>query len=155
SGHASFAVILGDPLACWPSALVVTSLVMVGRDRELATSGTHDGIAPDLLYPPDETFHFSFVGHDHLSESCQRVAGKISDSVWDRTSVSRSEERRVGKELRKRWVKSGYTKRGVASFRDSGPGQTSFAGILGDPLSCCPSALVGTSLVMVDRDRET
>src|SRR5215470_9313032 len=29
-----------------------------------------------------------------------------------------------------------------------------FAGILGDPLPCCPSALLGTSLVLVDRDRE-
>src|SRR5215472_7085177 len=40
------------------------------------------------------------------------------------------------------------------AFRDSWSGHTSFAGILGDPLSCCPSALVGTSLVLVDRDRE-
>src|SRR5262249_3704677 len=40
------------------------------------------------------------------------------------------------------------------AFRDSWSGHTSFAGILGDPLPCCPSALVGTSLVLVDRDRE-
>src|SRR5215470_875477 len=40
------------------------------------------------------------------------------------------------------------------AFRDSWSGHTSFAGILGDPLPCCPSALVGTNLVLVDRDRE-
>src|SRR5215471_15534629 len=40
------------------------------------------------------------------------------------------------------------------AFRDSWSAHTSFAGILGDPLPCCPSALVGTSLVLVDRDRE-
>src|SRR6266481_1074268 len=40
------------------------------------------------------------------------------------------------------------------AFRDSWSGHTSSAGILGDPLPCCPTALVGTSLVLVDRDRE-
>src|SRR6266436_7578002 len=40
------------------------------------------------------------------------------------------------------------------AFRDSWSGHTSFASILGDPLPCRPSALVGTSLVLVDRDRE-
>src|SRR5215831_1958147 len=40
------------------------------------------------------------------------------------------------------------------AFRDSWSGHTSFAGILGDPLPCCPTALVGTSLILVDRDRE-
>src|SRR5260370_4373114 len=40
------------------------------------------------------------------------------------------------------------------AFRDSWSGHTSFAGILGDPLPCCPTALVGTSLVLVDRNRE-
>src|SRR5262249_32871277 len=40
------------------------------------------------------------------------------------------------------------------AFRDSWSGHTSFASILGDPLPCCPTALVGTSLVLVDRDRE-
>src|SRR5262249_25548218 len=40
------------------------------------------------------------------------------------------------------------------AFQDSWSAHTSFAGILGDPLPCCPTALVGTSLVLVDRDRE-
>src|SRR5262245_49889765 len=43
---------------------------------------------------------------------------------------------------------------GKSELASSWSGHTSFAGILGDPLSCCPSALVGTSLVLVDRDRE-
>src|SRR5215468_2090636 len=61
SGHTSFAGILGDPLSCCPSALVGTSLVLVDRDREPSASGAHEGIAHETLYPPDETFHFSFV----------------------------------------------------------------------------------------------
>src|SRR5262245_8901801 len=61
SCHTSFAGILGDPLPCCPSALVGTSLVLVDRDREPSASGTHEGIAHETLYPPDETFHFSFV----------------------------------------------------------------------------------------------
>src|SRR6516164_89210 len=61
SRHTSFAGILGDPLSCCPSALVGTSLVMVDRNREPSASGAHEGIAHETLYPPDETFHFSFV----------------------------------------------------------------------------------------------
>src|SRR5262245_58144580 len=61
SCHTSFAGILGDPLSCCPSALVGTSLVLVDRDREPSASGAHEGIAHETLYPPDETFHFSFV----------------------------------------------------------------------------------------------
>src|SRR5262245_55966365 len=34
---------------------------MVDRDREPSASGAHEGIAHETLYPPDETFHFSFV----------------------------------------------------------------------------------------------
>src|SRR5262249_24581225 len=40
------------------------------------------------------------------------------------------------------------------AVRDSWSGHTSFGSILGDPLPCRPRALVGTSLVLVDRDRE-
>src|SRR6516165_6100068 len=29
--------------------------------REPSASGAHEGIAHETLYPPDETFHFSFV----------------------------------------------------------------------------------------------
>src|SRR5262249_7901263 len=61
SGHTSFAGILDDPLSCYASALVGTSLVLVDRDREPSASGAHEGIADETLYPPDETFHFSFV----------------------------------------------------------------------------------------------
>src|SRR5215510_15181834 len=61
SGHTSFAGILGDPLPCYPTALVGTSLILVDRDREPPASGAHEGIAHETLYPPDETFHFSFV----------------------------------------------------------------------------------------------
>src|SRR5262245_55188093 len=61
SGHTSFASILGDPLPCCPTALVGTSLVLVDRDREPSASGAHEGIAHETLYPPDETFHLSFV----------------------------------------------------------------------------------------------
>src|SRR5262249_7752834 len=61
AGHTSFAGILGDPLSCCPSALVGTSLVLVDRDREPSASGPHEGIAHETLYPPEETFHFSFV----------------------------------------------------------------------------------------------
>jgi hypothetical protein len=61
SGHTSFAGILGDPLPCCPTALVGTSLVLVDRNREPSASGAHERIAHETLYPPDETFHFSFV----------------------------------------------------------------------------------------------
>src|SRR5262245_29108238 len=50
SGHTSFAGILGDPLPCYPTAFVGTSLVLVDRDREPSASGAHEGIAHKTLY---------------------------------------------------------------------------------------------------------
>src|SRR5262249_38265848 len=51
SGHTSFAGILGDPLPCYPTALVGTSLVLIDRDREPSASGAHERIAHETLYP--------------------------------------------------------------------------------------------------------
>src|SRR5215468_4692987 len=79
SGHTSFAGILGDPLSCCPSALVGTSLVLVDRDREPSASGAHEGIAHETLYPPDETFHFSFVLLQEVEKRLRAFARIVSD----------------------------------------------------------------------------
>src|SRR5262249_51974854 len=78
SGHTSFAGILGDPLPCYPSALVGTSLVLVDRDREPTASGAHEGIAHETLYSPDETFHFSFVFLQEVEKRLRPFARIVS-----------------------------------------------------------------------------
>jgi hypothetical protein len=84
SGHTSFAGILGDPLPCCPTALVGTSLVLVDRDREPSASGAHERIAHETLYPPDETFHFSFVLLQEVEKRLRAFAGIASnDSMHD------------------------------------------------------------------------
>src|SRR6516165_11173240 len=84
SGHTSFAGMLGDPLPCYPTALVGTSLVLVDRDREPTASGAHEGIAHETLYPPDETFHFSFVLLQEVEKRLRAFAGIASnDSMHD------------------------------------------------------------------------
>src|SRR5215510_13053333 len=84
SAHTSFASILGDPFPCRPSALVGTSLVLVDRDREPTASGAHEGIAHETLYPPDETFHFSFVLLQEVEKRLRAFAGIASnDSMHD------------------------------------------------------------------------
>src|SRR5467141_193177 len=84
SGHTSFAGILGDPLPCCPTALVGTSLVLVDRNREPSASGAHERIAHETLYPPDETFHFSFVLLQEVEKRLRAFAGIASnDSMHD------------------------------------------------------------------------
>src|SRR5260370_15686035 len=84
SGHTSFAGILGDPLPCCPTALVGTSLVLVDRNREPSASGAHERIAHETLYPPDETFHFSFVLLQEVEKRLRAFAGIASnDSIHD------------------------------------------------------------------------
>src|SRR5262249_20384812 len=84
SGHTSFAGILGDPLPCCPTALVGTSLILVDRDREPSASGAHEGIAHETLYPPDETFHFSFVLLQEVKKRLRAFARIAShDSMHD------------------------------------------------------------------------
>jgi len=78
SGHTSFAGMLGDPLPCYPTALVGTSLVLVDRDREPTASGAHEGIAHETLYRPDEPFHFSFVLLQEVEKRLRAFAGTAS-----------------------------------------------------------------------------
>src|SRR5262249_7162786 len=95
SGHTSFAGILGDPLPCYPIALVGTSLVLVDRDREPSASGAHEGIAHETLYPPDETFDFSFVLLQEVEKRLRAFAGIAShDTSYSRCS-SRERRRHV------------------------------------------------------------
>src|SRR5262249_40914632 len=68
SGHTSFAGIL----------------VLVDRDREPSASGTHEGIAHETLYPPDETFHFCFVLLQEIEKRLRAFARIASnDSMHD------------------------------------------------------------------------
>src|SRR5260370_40307386 len=67
-----------------PTALVGTSLVLVDRDREPSASGAHERIAHETLYPPDETFHFSFVLLQEVEKRLRAFAGIASnDSMHD------------------------------------------------------------------------
>src|SRR5262245_39332254 len=57
---------------------------MVDRDREPSASGAHEGIAHETLYPPDETFHFSFVLLQEVEKRLRAFAGITSnDSMHD------------------------------------------------------------------------
>src|SRR5215475_6906053 len=68
---------------CCASALVGTSLVLVDRDREPSASGAHEGIAHETLYPPDETFHFSFVLLQEVEKRLRPFARIVHHSMHD------------------------------------------------------------------------